>query len=242
MYHIAICDTDDISLQETIHLLRNLFEQSNIEISFDSYHSREDLIDFISKNPFFYDLLLFYLIEKDGGMDDFHIIRQLQSLHMKARIILISSTDRYVFNGYDVGAFHYLLKPFDLSKLNQLILKDYHQNYLSKRVVIPSGIGYIQLTPEDIVYLEVINKTIHIRYWSDDDYFQGKLNTIKEIFCQHHFLQSHRSYLINSDYIKTFSRTQIVMENGDSIPVSKYRYKDLLEQFPLNLKNTKKNL
>lgn len=238
MYHIAICDTDDISLQEMIHLLRNLFEQSNIEVSFDSYCTREDLTCFISSNPFFYDLLLFYVIDQEGE-NDFHIIRRLQALHMKARMILIASTDRYVFDGYDVGAYHYLLKPFDPSKLHQLLLKDYHQNYLSEKVAIPSGIGFIQLTPKDIVYLEVINKTIHIRYWNDDDYFQGKLNTIKEVFCQYHFLQSHRSYLINSDYIKKFSRTQIVMANGDSVPVSKYRYKDLLEQFPLNLKNTK---
>lgn len=238
MYRIVIYDSEDISLQQTSNILQDLFMASNIDASLDSYRSKEDLVCSISQNPCLYDLL-FFNITDHTAVQDFHILHQLQSVHMKARIILIASSIRHVLEGYDIGAFHYLQKPLNCDKINELLLKDYHQNYLSKKVAIPSGIGYIQLTPQDIIYLEVMNKTIHIRYWNEDDYFQGKLNTIREIFCNYHFIQSHRSYLINSDYIKRFSRTQIVMENGDSVPVSKYRYKELLEQFPLNIKTTK---
>lgn len=234
MYHIAIYDSEDISLQETVNLLQTLFKASDIEVSLDPYYSQENLIQSISKNPSFYDLLLFGITDHTSTYD-FRVIYHLQSIHMMARIILIAPTIQYVFDGYDIGAFHYLLKPLDADKLNELLLKDYHQNYLSNKVMIPAGIEYLQLTPKDIVYLEVINKTIHIRYWDDDDYFQGTLNNLKDIFCSYHFLQTHRSYLVNSDYIQKISRTSILLKNGDSVPVSKYRYKELLEQFPINL-------
>lgn len=83
MYHIAIYDSEDISLQETVNLLQTLFKASDIEVSLDPYYSQENLIQSISKNPSFYDLLLFGITDHTSTYD-FRVIYHLQSIHMMA--------------------------------------------------------------------------------------------------------------------------------------------------------------
>lgn len=42
-----------------------------------------------------------------------------------------------------------------------------------------------------------------------------------------HFIRVHRSYLVNPDYVRRLTRFEILMENGEKIPVSEKRYGDV---------------
>ena len=59
-----------------------------------------------------------------------------------------------------------------------------------------------------------------------------KLKTVEVIFHNAIFFRVHNSYLVNTDYIKEFVKSDgqyLVLENGKSIPVSRSKKNDLLQ-------------
>lgn len=65
-------------------------------------------------------------------------------------------------------------------------------------------------------------------------------STLKELLCQlpeTHFMQTHRSYLVNPAYAKKIKKTNdkfhILLVNDISVPVSRSRIKVVMERYPL---------
>ena len=229
MYYIAVFDGNKDSSQSTNLLLNTILHELTFEYSIDTYCYEEELIQVMRENPAFYDIV-FVDVPPDNTAP-ISLCRDLNALHMTARIVLISSVADYVFDGYDIGALNYLIKPIDRSKLKRLLYADYQSNCLSRKILVPVGAGHIQLSPDYIVFLEVINKTVRVRYEKDEEFLKSTLSSIKEYFEPFYFLQCHRSYLINPKFIKQIMRTSLIMTNGDTVPISKYRYKELINRF-----------
>lgn len=229
MYYVAVFDENKDSSQYTNLLLNTILHELTFEYSIDIYSCEEKLIQVIRENTAFYDIV-FVDIPPDN-MAPISLCRNLNALHMTARIVLISSVADYVFDGYDIGAINYFMKPIDRSKLKRLLYTDYQSNCLSRKILVPIGAGHIQLSPDYIVFLEVINKTVRVRYEKDEEFLKSTLSSIKKYFEPFYFLQCHRSYLINPKFIKQIMRTSLIMTNGDTVPISKYRYKELINRF-----------
>ena len=146
MYYIAVFDGNKDSSQSTNLLLNTILHELTFEYSIDTYCYEEELIQVIRENPAFYDIV-FVDVPPDNTAP-ISLCRDLNALHMTARIVLISSVADYVFDGYDIGALNYLIKPIDRSKLKRLLYADYQSNCLSRKILGPVGAGHIQLSPD----------------------------------------------------------------------------------------------
>ena len=45
------------------------------------------------------------------------------------------------------------------------------------------------------------------------------------------FFRIHRGYLVNMQHIKGYSRTEVYMDNGESLIISKYRYGEFIKAY-----------
>lgn len=45
------------------------------------------------------------------------------------------------------------------------------------------------------------------------------------------FFRIHRGYLINMKYVERYNRTEVRMENGSSLLISKYKYQDFIKAY-----------
>ena len=45
------------------------------------------------------------------------------------------------------------------------------------------------------------------------------------------FVRPHRSYLVNLRYIHSISKTEILLDNGTAIPLSRYNYREINQAF-----------
>ena len=57
------------------------------------------------------------------------------------------------------------------------------------------------------------------------------LSEIEKETQSQHFFRCHKSFLINLRHITRIDPESVTMTNGDVIPVSKYRKKDLLKAY-----------
>ena len=99
---IAICDDEAAITEWMAEKIKTIYK--NAEIC--CYLSGEELLDSQEKID-----ILFLDIQMDGkdGMDT---ARQLRKNGADTMIIFVTALEEYVFQAFDVGAFHYLVKPF----------------------------------------------------------------------------------------------------------------------------------
>ncbi|BDS14059.1 LytR/AlgR family response regulator transcription factor [Aureispira anguillae] len=172
-------------------------------------------------------------------------------------VIFTTAYDQYAINALRLSALDYLLKPIDLKELRNA-LNSYrdkkHQAYInqalryqfaaeqqttqSKRIVLPSGEGYVFIDIENIMYCQAEKSYTAFAVVDGKKYWVSK--TIKEysdLLEGFGFLRVHRSSLINPKFVSKLIKTRpssVVMQDGQNIAVSKSRREHLLEEL-LNL-------
>ncbi len=101
-----------------------------------------------------------------------------------------------------------LIQVKQLVSENHIILKNKSKIYLSELIYIKSEDHYLELYTS--------NKKEFIR---------GKINEIIEQLPPN-FKLSHRSFIVNTNYIKTILNNSIILNDNTEIPLSRYKKKD----------------
>lgn len=87
---------------------------------------------------------------------------------------------------------------------DHIVLKDKSKVFLSELVYIKSDDHYINIFSLD----------------GKKQFVRGKLSQVK-LELPPNFIQSHRSYIVNSNFIKQTSYSTIILKNGTRIPISR---------------------
>src|SRR5699024_4161161 len=81
---------------------------------------------------------------------------------------------------------------------------------------------------QQIVYFRSDNKKIHIIMCSGEEkVFNGKLTDVIDKVPKTAFLQIHKSYLVNCDYVSEYTYECAKMVNNDILNISKAHRKDV---------------
>lgn len=117
MLKIAICD-DEQPIRDYLKKLTEKCTDAQVNV----FANGEELLS----DPTVYDIILLDISlnrkpdsGKPNGMEVAKKIRETSDVI----IIFVTALKEYVFEGYDVGAFHYLLKPVDEQKFMEVMDK-----------------------------------------------------------------------------------------------------------------------
>ena len=130
-------------------------------------------------------------------------------------------------------AYAYLKKPIKYGQLRQqlddalTVLSRERPHYITMR----KGGDTVLLNSRDIQSIEVKRHTLIVSYATEKDSFAMNLNDLLPQLTGHGFLQCHRSYVVNLEHLARITSTDLVMRNGELIPLSKYRRKSFMEEY-----------
>lgn len=82
----------------------------------------------------------------------------------------------------------------------------------------------------EILYLESQEKKIRIVKKSGEDTFYGNISRLAEKLEPQQFLLCHKSLLVNYRHIAEYQGDEIVLSNGETLPVSRRKKKFVMEQ------------
>lgn len=106
-----------------------------------------------------------------------------------------------------------------------------------RRPISVLGGNYIYLiSPEEIRYVESDRRVLHIHTANVVDTYATIAQFARLLPGQ--FLQCHKSYLVNLDFVKVFTGDRILLATGESVPVSQRRkrlVRDLILEFTKRL-------
>lgn len=114
---IAICD-DEEALRRTLRQTMEMHcKNSGIPCQISDFDSGDKLLTLPAENT--PDIL--FLDIQMPGKDGMHTARELRRKNRDIILIFVTALPEYVYEAFDVNAFHYLVKPFDDAKLYQVL-------------------------------------------------------------------------------------------------------------------------
>lgn len=225
---IAICDDEQEISNMLEEKVKRLYPKSNVLL----YSSGEELL--LSEGYPDIVLLDIQMIGKNG----METAREFRKKHKNTILIFITAFEEYVFQAFDVGAFHYLVKPFDDVKFEEILrnavkeLQDRKITNLKKdmpSLLVMTGGKHITVDLEDIIYAEVFDRKVILHTIDMDIEYYGKMKEL-EAKAGDNFYRSHRAYLVNFKYIKKYDATTIYLEKGQAL-MAKQNYKEFVKSY-----------
>ena len=229
MLKIAICD-DEQPIREYLKRLVKKCTEGEIRLFADGGELLAD--------PTAFDLILLDIslnreqnAAEPDGMETARKIRERSD----ALIIFVTALREYVFEGYDVGAFHYLLKPIDEQKFTEVMDRAICQIRSKKNVeplVIKVGGNYVRIPVDDILYAENQARKImlHTKSKKEPYCFYEKMEVLEQKLGDR-FFRSHRGFLVNLQEVARYDNSNIELKNGESVFLAKQKYNDFVTAY-----------
>ncbi len=223
--NIAVVD-DEKAIREQI---KALIRKQGVYFPADAYETGEELLD--SKKV--YDIV-FLDIQMDG-MNGIETAKMLRKQNEDTVLIFVTGMKEYVFEAFDVAAFHYLLKPIEESKFKEVFEKA--EKEAGKRrergqgqLLVKAGDRHITLRCRDILYVENRGKKVEIHTKGEMIEIYASMNELEEQLGES-FSRCHRGYLVNMAYIAKYSNDRISLSNGEDIYLAQGRYNDFVKAY-----------
>ena len=228
---IAVCDDEKEISDMFAEKIARLYPNANLSL----YKSGEELL-LSDKEP---DILLLDI--QMPGKNGMETAKELRRKNKKAIIIFVTALDDFVFQAFDVGAFHYLVKPFDDGKFAEVLLNAVKQFEDRKKLertgrkrempslMINTGGQHISVNLEDIVYAEVFDRKVILHTMDSDIEYYGKMKELEEK-AGDEFFRTHRSFLVNFGFIRKYDATTIYLEKGQAL-MAKQNYGEFVKQY-----------
>ncbi len=231
---IACCDDEKQQLELYKTMFMNIEIRQDIQLDIEYFLSGDFMMERFKseKNP--YDLV--YLdMDMDGksGLEFAKEIRQIY--HSDCLILFLTNYPKYMQNSFDVRAFQYMIKPVQFEEFERKF--NAARKYLEKddknRVVLKvDDVSVVYLTNE-IYYIEKEKSSKQFLVHLEDKCIvaKGVLSEIEDQLLEQHFLRTHRSYLVNMKHIRRIQKNDLVLSNGNLVPISRRKEKELKQQF-----------
>ena len=226
MIKFAICDDEPIMVHEISNQLSQYMDERKITpYSVTSFSNGCALLE----SDCNFDIV-FLDIQMDNldGIETAKILRQRRN---RSLLIFVTVLKEYVFNAFEVEAYDYLLKPLDSEHFKRTM--DRAVSTLAQRtdksIVIQRGSSCDVVPLAQIVYCEVQGRKVYV-HQSDGkiiDYYDNLENF--ELEMDSRFFRCHRSYLVNLDYVRGCDTGLVTLSQGDKIPISRLRGRDLTQ-------------
>lgn len=223
--NIGICDDEkEICLQ-----IRKLILAMSPESQVTHYCSGKQ---FLSERQHFDILFLDIQMSDTNGME---IARTLRERKEDTVLIFVTALREYVFEAFDVSAFHYLLKPLVKEKFSSVFqeaLKEAEKRARSREETLffQTKSRSFTLLKNEILYVENCRRKVDIHTMHQTETIYATMAHMEELLGSG-FYRCHRGYLVNMAYIAQYSADSILLHNGEIIYLSKEKYNDFVTAY-----------
>ena len=216
IFEIAIVEDQATASETLTDHLDTWAKERGHQISCHVYSSGEELFaaeDIIKKADIFFLDIRLSLEDDPAIMNGIQIAQNLRAKGFDGEIIFLTAFTEYVFQGYEVRAFHYLLKPVSFEPLMRCmdaLTKDH-----SNQCYIFNDYKEILKTQKTEIRAQLNDFT---------------LNTIAG-YLPDCFIRCHRSNIVNMKHIYKIEGTTISLSNHLTLQIGRSYLNDVRKAF-----------
>lgn len=230
MLRIALCDDEENARDALRIQLEKWMNESEDEIVYEFSNGRT-CVNWLTAHPGEVDLLFLDVeMGKENGLD---AAKKIRTVNRNLLIVFVTGYTDYVFDGYQVNALDYLVKPVSPEKLKEVLLraKELLTPPADRFFVLKNADGAYRLPWDDILYFYSDRRYIHLVTAVKTYTFYGKLNDIEKQV-RNNFVRIHQRYLVNSDNVTFVGGDFVTVDNPacEKLPVSRAYKKEACEK------------
>ena len=226
MIKFAICDDEPYMAQEIADQLASYMKETEIDYLVDRFPSGYALLR--SSDEFdviFLDILM-------EGMDGMETARRCRRMAFDRMLVFFSSSRDYVFDAYDVEAFHYLVKPVDEGKLRHVLGRavERERQLFREYIVVSRERQVRKLFLDSVRYFEIRGRQIEVHEEQGVFTWYEQIGALERQLKGKGFFRCHKSYLINLGHVEVYNRQEAVLDNGERILIARRRYEQFCQE------------
>lgn len=178
------------------------------------------------------DYRLLVLDIEMGGMSGLELAKKIRLEDKELPIIFVTGYDEYMQYGYDVSALHYLIKPVNKERLFQALNKLSEKGETAKNLILNSENEIRRISVSQIFYVEAAGHGSVLHTADEVIRLKESFGSIeRQVLSTGEAVKCHRAYLVNLRFVSAIRNTNLILDNGESLPISRSRMKNVQQEF-----------
>lgn len=194
------------------------------------FSSGEELL-FETAGSYPFDLVLLDIDLGGGRLNGLELARHIRQTDDRVFLAFLTNDPGHVFEGYEVAALRYLMKPVTEKNLFPLLELALERTGHTGRYLVLEVDGEQRRIEEDsIFYLEARGHTVLLETAAEPINVKIALSALAQRLGSD-FIPAHRSFLVNLRHVERVGRERCLLEGGRSVPVSRGAWAQLNRAF-----------
>ncbi|AIO19077.1 Transcriptional regulatory protein YpdB [Candidatus Izimaplasma bacterium HR1] len=226
---ICLVDDDSTQLDYLKLIIEKWADNNNVNFHIDFYHSSEEML-FENNESYPFDMILLDI--QMGKINGIELAKKIRETDKNVTIAFLSGMADFVFDGYEVQAIRYILKPVKEEQIFELL--DYAKTHISqeeKYLILSISGGKKKINYKDIIYFESMGHYIVLHLENEEFDYKYNISDLCNELANSDFIKTHRSYVVNAKYIERITKNECELINNIKVPLSRNSYKSVNERF-----------
>ena len=229
MLHISICDDEKLTADRIKGIVEESLKKRELPVVVEIYPEGDK---FINKYAFRDDELI--IIDMDmKEYPVFEMIGKLEEMNRNNLLILVTNQDHLALEAMPYGPFQIIRKKDmerDIPKaIFRYVRLKKHRNGI---IEFTKNKGVIHIEKKKVLYLEKCKYNVYL-HMRDGSIFTAKkcMHECESVLSGKGFIRTHSGDMVNVDYCYKIEKQNMVLKNGERIPISRERMDAVREQF-----------
>lgn len=232
MYAFAVCDDAARAASHIAETVERCFQELNCPAVVDRYTSALDLEARLEAGGCYDGILLDIDMP---ALDGIEFCRRFRKKGGEALVVFISNRTELVFQTFEVSPFRFIRKSHFSGEIGRVCRDMLEQLRRSEaqwlRFSNERDDTVYSINIRKLLYVEARGKLCRFRSGDGEKEIRIPLGKLAEKLAEFHFIQPHRSYLVNPCCIYRIDADTVLLDNGEQLPISKYRREQTKEAY-----------
>ena len=226
VFRIAVCDDEKVHREQLEHILRSQWEDPGRQCAVFGYSTGEQLIEAAAQTVF--DLVFLDILME--GTDGMQAARKLRADGVRTRIVFVTSSPNFVFEGYEVEALRYLMKPFREEQIREVLRVCRENAAQPEELLVRAGAVIHKIQFRDICYVEAQGKSSVIVLGDRRIPSVRGITEMENELPDNLFFRCQKSFIVNLRQIASICRYETTLKNGAVVPVGRAKWTEMKDR------------
>ena len=231
-YQIGICDDEVYQIKVNRLFLKELADKYQYDFEYHGFQTGEQLKSYLRKNHL--DILFLDIdLGEESGMG---IATWMAKHYPDIMKVFITGHREFAVEAFEVDAIGYLVKPYDIKKLNNVLNKAISQleqrNRIeeSREIVITEENLKKKIDCRDILYIErQRSKSIIVTEQKEYQVYETITSLCERIGDE--FIRVNQGEVVNAAFISEIKGNNVYLKNGKEVAIGRTYRKEVMEKY-----------
>lgn len=221
--NIAICEDEKEFAKRLSEGVERFFSEKETKVCFDFYESGEELLNEQKSAPD----IIFLDINLGAESDGMTVAASLREKGVTAPVIFVTSLENRAVDGYEVGAYGFIVKKTLDEKLPRILNKLWQEHFCRKTLAV-NGRDFTEIIHVDAI-LSVQSEGRGSIITTESGSFNDTrpIGKLSELLGED-FVETHKSVFVNIAKIKRINSDTVTLCDNSAVPLSRRNRKTVM--------------